>query len=340
LCGRQFAECDYQWNADATDAAQHPWHPRFIGIIIRFVLLPGQNCDNTMYPSKLLLFGEYILLLGARALAAPLPLFSGKWAQADPTQTNTRREHLLDLAHSPVLEDIPGLDAEAFRRDIADGLYFQSDIPVGYGLGSSGALCAAVYDRYTRDKSEDLSELKALFARMESHFHGQSSGIDPLTSYLNKPLLIANRHEVRLFEAKPWREPPPVTFLLDTGQPRQTGPLVQWFLDKSREPDFARPLEQILLPAHEDMLDAWQTGNATAFWEALHRVSAFQLAFMLPMIPEYQRPVWDRLLTDGDISFKICGAGGGGFMLGFAKSRAIVLEKLSDFTLVFPPPLP
>ena len=38
-----------------------------------------------------------------------------------------------------------GSDTElnAFQRDLDAGLFFQSDIPTGYGLGSSGALCAS-----------------------------------------------------------------------------------------------------------------------------------------------------------------------------------------------------
>lgn len=289
-----------------------------------------------MYPSKLLLFGEYILLLGTRALATPVPVFSGRWAQAQPNQQDTRHASLRAFADSAALAGIPELDTDAFRRDIAEGLYFRSDIPVGYGLGSSGALCAAVYDRYAREKTADMAQLKALFARMENHFHGQSSGIDPLTSYLNRPLLIANRDEVRLFEGHSWQTPAPRIFLLDTGMPRRTSPLVQWFLEKSREPAFARQLEQTLLPAHETMLDAWQSGQADAFWEALGRVSDFQLVHMAPMIPEGLRALWANCRTGADIVFKICGAGGGGFMLGFCRNQATALDKLSDFTLVFP----
>lgn len=287
------------------------------------------------YPSKLLLFGEYLLLLGARALAVPVATFSGDWAWDDPARPGNRREQLLKFANSLALKSVPGLDFDAFRHDIAEGLHFRSDIPVGYGLGSSGALCAAVYDRYATQKTEDLAELKTLFARMESHFHGQSSGIDPLTSYLNKPLLIANRDEVSYFESKPWPNAP-VVFLLDSGQPRRTGPLVQWFLEKSKEPEFDRRLREELLPAHETLLTAWQNADEAAFWPALRRVSAFQLENMPPMIPEHLRVLWERGLQAANVVLKICGAGGGGFVLGFAQDQQTALNLRSEFTLVFP----
>ena len=74
-----------------------------------------------------------------------------------------------------------------------DGLYFDSSIPQGYGVGSSGALVAAIYDKYASDKitvlenltRDKLLKLKSIFSMMESFFHGKSSGLDPLNSYLS-----------------------------------------------------------------------------------------------------------------------------------------------------------
>ena len=84
-------------------------------------------------------------------------------------------------------------DLEALNKDVADGMYFDSSIPQGYGVGSSGALVAAIYDKYTIEKitvlenltREKLLKLKTIFGKMESFFHGKSSGLDPLNSYLS-----------------------------------------------------------------------------------------------------------------------------------------------------------
>jgi mevalonate kinase len=54
-------------------------------------------------------------------------------------------------------------------------------VPQGYGVGSSGALVAAIYDRYAQDKitvlenltREKLLQLKNIFSQMESFFHGK-----------------------------------------------------------------------------------------------------------------------------------------------------------------------
>ena len=83
-------------------------------------------------------------------------------------------------------------------------MFFDSSIPQGYGVGSSGALVAAVYDKYAFGKitvlenltKEKLLHLKAVFSLMESFFHGKSSGLDPLNSYLSLPILINSKDHI------------------------------------------------------------------------------------------------------------------------------------------------
>ena len=174
------------------------------------------------YPGKLLLFGEHILLVGAPALAVPVNAFGGHWAWAK-TPEQSRLKAFSDYLSTKTPFGL------ALGEALRQGLYFESNIPEGYGLGSSGALCAAVYDRFAATKTQDLAELKAIFAEMESFFHGNSSGIDPLTVYIGAPLLIEEKTRVTQVAQRPWAETP-VVFLIDSKLPRQTGPLVQWFL--------------------------------------------------------------------------------------------------------------
>lgn len=289
------------------------------------------------YPAKLLLFGEHVLLLGASALSVPVPAFSGHWDQASPkADIRGLQMRLSEFAAANLWKEIPGVDVEQLKKDLLLGLFFRSDIPVGYGLGSSGALCAAVYDRYCRAKSGDLTELKALFARMESFFHGSSSGIDPLTIYLNKPLLIRDQTDVSIARPVEWGEERPVVFLLDTRLPRQTGPLVQWFLEQSAQSIFLEKLKTGLLLSHEAMVQGWLEARADVFWPHLQRVSRFQLEHFSPMIPAAIQDFWRKNLGNTNFALKICGAGGGGFILGFAKKRQTVERLSEEFRILMP----
>lgn len=41
---------------------------------------------------------------------------------------------------------------DEIEKDLQEGMYFDSSIPRGYGVGSSGAIVAAIYDKYAEDK--------------------------------------------------------------------------------------------------------------------------------------------------------------------------------------------
>lgn len=291
--------------------------------------------EHRFFPAKLLLFGEHVLLLGAAALAVPVPTFGGTWAWSE--QPDRHRRSMRQFAQSAHLTSIKIIDNERFVSDLDQGLFFSSNIPTGYGLGSSGALCAAVYARYASpDASTDLSALKGVFARMESFFHGYSSGIDPLTSYLGKPILIQNKVEIQAIDSKTWASNGPIVFLLDSRLPRRTGPLVEWFLNQYQNTTFAQKLTMEYLPAHAAMLDAWLSCDEDTFWPNLRRVSTFQLENFSPMIPATVRDFWSEHLNNPDCCLKICGAGGGGYVLGFARDYALVEQIAAQFKLVLP----
>ncbi|MGI9159348.1 MAG: mevalonate kinase family protein [Saprospiraceae bacterium] len=288
------------------------------------------------FPAKLLLFGEYVLLLGAPALAMPVAAFSGHWRKSadrpcpHPIDPDFVRSEALARA---------GVCRAKLEADLQSGLCFESTIPTGYGLGSSGALCAAIYSRYVRKKETDPTLLKDIFAGMESWFHGQSSGLDPLTSYLNCPLRITRQAGVQIFEGAAWKQDEaPMVFLLDSGVPRQTGTLVRWFLDAQKTADFGGMLRQEYLPAHTQLMDAWGQADPAAFWPALHTISRLQIAHYTPMIPAGLRDFWTANLQNPDVAFKICGAGGGGFLLGFARTRAAATAVAPEIIFPFDKP--
>ena len=143
------------------------------------------------YHSKIILFGEYSMIFDATALMVPLRKFSAQWRQAshlspEAASSNASLQRFADYL-STFNEAKNALDLLRFNHELQYNLYLDSDVPSGYGLGSSGVLVAAVYDRYALHKLDDLLQLKALFGQMESFFHGSSSGIDPLQCYLGKP---------------------------------------------------------------------------------------------------------------------------------------------------------
>ena len=164
-----------------------------------------------LFYSKILLFGEYGIIKDSKGLSIPYNFFKGalKWDNDNSEMAQKSNKSLKAYAeYLKVLEmkeeGLVAFDIAALEKDVADGMYFDSSIPQGYGIGSSGALVAAIYDRYAMDKitvlenltREKLLQLKKIFGKMESFFHGKSSGLDPLNSYLSLPILINSKDNI------------------------------------------------------------------------------------------------------------------------------------------------
>ncbi|MBR9922402.1 MAG: mevalonate kinase [Bacteroidetes bacterium] len=262
--------------------------------------------DRT-YPSKLLLFGEYSVVLGSEAIAVPWPKFRGRWEageQAPPL------DEFIDW-----LESQDAYDMAAFRKAIANGWCYKSDIPIGYGVGSSGALTAAVYDAFRKEKQKDPADIRKSLAALEAFFHGSSSGTDPLISYLNAGVHLKGMDGFEVLEVLPEISNETELYLLDTGISRSTAPLVRQFLEMCEDPAYKLRIENDLNPLVAEAIRAYLQEDAEDLRESWVRISQLQWELFQPMIPEDFKKLWEEGLHSGDYYLKLCGAGGGGYFL-------------------------
>jgi mevalonate kinase len=221
------------------------------------------------------------------------------------------------------------LDVKKLEHDIDNGLYFESNIPQGYGIGSSGALVAALYDTYSGDDirhikvltPRDIKRMKEIFAQMESYFHGVSSGLDPLLCYIRYPLLIRNRSEIETVGIPRSKFPKNgAIFLIDTCNVGKTGPLVKLFFERCNDEEFMHHVYNDYIPSNNTCINSLIAGEFEEFFPALDTLSAFQFNFFKEMIPEKYEKYWKKGLEVDDFKLKLCGSGGGGFLLGIAKN--------------------
>jgi mevalonate kinase len=291
---------------------------------------------NTFF-SKLLLFGEHTVNLGSQALAIPLPLFSGSWKPYGKQYDLLDFVTYLEQLHVEKIA-ILDIDTEQFRQSIDEGWALESNVPKGYGAGSSGLLCAAVYERFGKDKLSpnflNFDKLKKGFAQMEGFFHGKSSGLDPLICYSNEPLLITSAG-VTTVTLPMYIAPNNAIFLLDTKQSRKAEPLIDWFLKSAQNTDFQNSIKNDLVPKNNEAIAAFLEGHWSNLMKATHTISAFQLAHLSPMIPQNYENVWKIGLESDFFKIKICGAGGGGFLLGVTSDIAKVENLLGpDYAIL------
>jgi mevalonate kinase len=199
-----------------------------------------------LFYSKILLFGEYGIIKDSKGLSIPYNFYNGALkVDENPTEeaikSNASLRRFVTYLEQ-LQKDQPELvtfNLEMLKTDVERGMYFDSSIPQGYGVGSSGALVAAIYDKYANDKitvlenltREKLLQLKTIFSQMESLFHGKSSGLDPLNSYLSIPILINSKDNIEATGIPSQSATGKgAVFLLDSGIVGETAPMVNIFM--------------------------------------------------------------------------------------------------------------
>jgi mevalonate kinase len=259
------------------------------------------------YPAKILLFGEYVVLQGGNALAIPHPRFAmQKSKKPEPNNKEFYTKFHEFISSKSIFRD---RIHPAFKNEIGKGLNFDSNIPVGYGLGSSGALVAAIYDNYIEDPAIDFKELQSELAMMECFFHEKSSGIDPLTSFLQVPILSSN-NEIFIME-----DMQPISFkLIDSGQKRNAREAIKHFNHLCLDVLFKSKLEELKTLSN---LIIDQILIQEKYQDELMQYSQFQFDLFTDFIPEKIKLEWKKGLENKTYAMKLCGAGMGGMYLKF-----------------------
>ena len=110
---------------------------------------------ESLYYGKILLFGEYGIIQDSMGLSIPYTDYNGKLLYPKESNKITKKSnqqlHLFygHLSNLSKKNELPcSLDLNALKADLSEGIFFDSTIPQGFGIGSSGAIVAAIYDKY------------------------------------------------------------------------------------------------------------------------------------------------------------------------------------------------
>lgn len=298
---------------------------------------------NPLFYAKILLFGEYGIIENSQGLTVPYSFYKGtlKFSESKSDFEMKSNASLQKYAAYIAGLDLPKvfqIDVKALQEDISKGLFFDSNIPQGYGVGSSGALVAAVFEKYSLIKyspenisKEELKELKKVFGVLESYFHGKSSGIDPLICYMNLPILIENKDNVDKVSIPKEEAGRGAIFLIDSGSVGETGPMVQIFFEKLKNEGFRKTLKEEFIKYNDACIDSFLNKEMTPFFKHLKDLSKWAYVHFKPMIPTNLYNAWKKGLDTNAYYLKLCGSGGGGYILGFAPDYEKAEKMLSNF---------
>ena len=233
-------------------------------------------------------------------------------------------------------------EIEKLKEDVDNGMYFDSSIPQGYGVGSSGALVAAIYDKYALNKitvlenltREKLLQLKAIFSKMESFFHGKSSGLDPLNSYLSLPILINSKDNIEATGIPTQSTSGKgAVFLLDSGIIGETAPMVSIFMESMKQEGFRNMLKTQFIKHTDACVEDFLKGDIKSLFSNTKQLSKVVLNNFKPMIPLQFHELWKNGIETNDYYLKLCGSGGGGYILGFTQDIKKAQQSLKDYKL-------
>ena len=299
--------------------------------------------NGPLFYSKILLFGEYGIIEDSKGLSIPYNFYKGALKIPNKKNSISRASNkiLRGFLKHLKLSKIK-LDLDKFSSDIDKGLYFNSSIPEGYGIGSSGALVAAVYDKYAFEKitvlenltREKLINLKNIFSIMESYFHGKSSGLDPLNSYLSIPILINSKKDIKVTGIPSQKSiGNGAVFLMDSGKIGSTAPMVNIFMEKMKKDGFRKIMNEKFIKHTNLCVDNFLNGDLSALFNNTKKLSRIVLKNFKPMIPKELHSLWKKGIENDSYFLKLCGSGGGGYILGFTENFEAARKQLIDHKL-------
>ena len=299
-----------------------------------------------LFYSKILLFGEYGIIKDSKGLSIPYNFYNGALkVDEHPSESALKSNESLKrfVAYLETIDaTLVQFDIEQLKQDVDKGMYFDSSIPQGYGVGSSGALVAAVYDKYAYNKitvlenltREKLLNLKAIFSAMESFFHGKSSGLDPLNSYLSIPILINSQDNIEATGIPSQKnEGKNAVFLLDSGVIGETAPMISIFMENMKQEGFRNMLKDQFIKHTDACVDDFLKGDIKSLFKNTKRLSKVVLNHFKPMIPQQFHELWKKGLETNEYYLKLCGSGGGGYILGFTENIDKAKQALKDYKL-------
>jgi mevalonate kinase len=302
-----------------------------------------------LFYSKILLFGEYGIIQDSKGLSIPYNFYNGALkSDENPTEDAKKSNQSLVkfVAYLKQLQteqpDLVTFNMELLQNDVNNGMYFDSSIPQGYGVGSSGALVAAIYDKYAANKitvlenltREKLLQLKSIFSNMESFFHGKSSGLDPLNSYLSLPILINSKDNIEAAGIPSQSATGKgAVFLLDSGIVGETAPMVNIFMENLKDQGFRKMLKSQFIKYTDSCVENFLQGDIKSLFKNTKELSKVVLSNFKPMIPEQFHQIWQNGIETNDYYLKLCGSGGGGYILGFTQDFEKAKKSLKDYKL-------
>lgn len=180
---------------------------------------------NVRHCGKWILAGEHAVLRGGSSLIFPLKnlcLDISYIQKTGPLKSYFSGTFKDPTIHCHCIDTLKKI-LKKRKLNIEGEFYFNSTLPLGYGLGGSAAFSVAISRLFERKNWISKEEVLPLALELENEFHGTGSGADVHAIYLEKPIVFNKNHPVNVFEPLIH----PHFFLMSTKKPSLTYKCVQ-----------------------------------------------------------------------------------------------------------------
>jgi mevalonate kinase len=122
-------------------------------------------------------------------------------------------------------------------------------------------------------------------------------------------------------------------FLLDSGMVGETAPMVSLFMENMKQEGFRNMLKEQFIKHTDACVDDFLKGDIKSLFQNTKKLSKVVLNHFKPMIPAQFHELWKNGLESNDYYLKLCGSGGGGYILGFTENLERAKEALKNHKL-------
>ena len=174
--------------------------------------------------------------------------------------------------------------------------------------------------------------MKEIFSKIESFFHGESSGIDPLNCYVGSPLLINSNNEIKITKLPSAEsESKSGFFIIDSGKSADTVDFIKKFKNLFNENGFEDSFQKNFISPTNNCVNSLINHEFNSLPKNFKTLSGFTLDRFSPMIPKGFNKLWKKGLDNETYFLKLCGSGGGGYLIGFAQDLHKAKNELSNY---------
>ena len=121
--------------------------------------------------------------------------------------------------------------------------------------------------------------------------------------------------------------------MFDTKIKAGTASLVDIFMKKIQDVEYRSKVQETLVPDNDQCIASFIKNDLTAIREGMKKISMFQLKYMNEAIPFSILDLWQEGLKTEDFFVKLCGSGGGGYLLIWSEMTQEILESKLNCSL-------